>query len=128
MTEDDLSRAAFTLLVGVDLYYLTKAVMNKATEVKYISEEVYGGHKCMKIRVRNQQPPSPDIGLEAMWFMYGPLYFHLATDLNNLIIGVTGKDQYGKPGDVIVLNNISLKPQEIPEALFKIPPGFKESK
>ena len=36
---DNLSQAAFTVLTGVDSYYLTKAIMNKQTRLRYVSEE-----------------------------------------------------------------------------------------
>lgn len=128
MSEDDLSRAAFTLLIGVDSYYLTKAIMSKATELSFVSDEAYRGHKCIKIRASNKELPSGATGFEAMWFMNGPLYFHLAKDLDNLIIAVTGQDQQGKPADVLVFENISLDPEQIPKAQFEIPAGFRERK
>lgn len=128
ISEKDLSRAAFTLLIGVDSYYLTKAIMSKATELSFVSDEVYRGHKCVKIRASNKELPSDATGFEAMWFMNGPLYFHLAEDLNNLIIAVTGQDQEGKPANVLVLENISLDTEQMPKALFEIPVGFRERK
>src|SRR5262245_44556159 len=122
MSEDDLSRTAFTLLIGVDLYYLTKAIMSKGTDLTYIGDEVYNGQKCAKIRASVKELSAKD-GMEAMWFINGPVYFYVAKDLNNLIIAVTGQDNEGKPAEIFVLHNISLSPEQTPKSLFEIPAG-----
>jgi hypothetical protein len=123
--EIDLSRAAFTTLEGVDLYYLTKGLMKGSTRCEYVAEEEYRGHRCLKIRVTNDNVEAPGFGLEAMWLMRSPLYFFVAEDLRNLIIRLTVTNDEGKNEDVYVLKNISLSPDDIPRELFEVPSGFQ---
>jgi hypothetical protein len=128
LEEDYLSQAAFTTLVGVDSYYLTKAAMNEQTRFKYVSEEVYEGHQCLKIQLQNDKLLGMDIGLQAMWLANGPLYFYVANDLNNLIVRATATNEDGIEEDFYVLKNISFKEIDFPQILFEIPSGFKELK
>jgi hypothetical protein len=128
LEEDNLSQAAFSTLVGVDSYYLTKVIMNKQTDIDFVSEEEYEGHKCLKIRVSNHELLDPELGLEAMWLAHGPLYFFAAQDLKNLIIRVVAHNEEGDEQDFYLLRDISLRSEDIPKVLFEIPSGFRQAK